>query len=163
MADIGTLYHGSLTIEDGTSGTALDYTLDYSVGDLSLENIRDTQRETVPIQIRGSFVDLALGDAVAIQGSFTCKLKMTDYTNSAAEAALDFFRRKESFSAAVSDYASGAEVFTSKLTWAVTRNSVVQTLVLTNCDYTASIQEQADGNVLSLSFVCYGTLTITKS
>tara|TARA_R110000824_G_C14806383_1_gene635048 strand:+ start:73 stop:582 length:510 start_codon:yes stop_codon:yes gene_type:complete len=157
---------GSLLIEDGT-GTPLAFTVIYEAGDFSISGLVQGQKETTVYLDRGDLGSLRHTNQTFPSGSFS--MHMTDLSDASYGTALDLMLQRNKYAPGsgtpgVSTLGANSEVYTVKLTLTIEGSDhgddSDHTIVLDDCLCSVDAAE-GDGNSLSVSFTCYGSITLT--
>jgi hypothetical protein len=153
---------GSITIEDGTTPTALDYTCSFDQGDLSITGLSATQREVTAYERRGVLKTVRHTTRTYPTGSFS--LMLADLSDGTDETLVDILMKQGAFSAAVSTLDANAEVYTTKITLTIEGtdhgDAADHTLVLDDVHCTVDVAE-GDPNTVTVNFTVYGSVTMT--
>lgn len=156
------LYDGEIAVEDGTTPTAVSLTVPFTVGDLSLSGLAQTQNEVVAYETRGTLHTVRHSSRTYPSGSFSAQL--ADYSDGTDQTLLDFLLGQASYSANVSTLGANAEVYGVKLTLTVEGtdhgDSADHTIVLDDCVCTLDVAE-GEPNTVSVSFTVYGSVSFT--
>ena len=153
---IMTLRHGSVAF-NSADGTPIAVTLGPGVGDFQSDELEEGNKEAIQVLDRGDHHELVYGNVKQINGSINVKQDGA-LTSGSTNKPLDAVMKTGTFSSGTTRDA-GAVVWTGDIVWTGTRAGVTATLPYTNCRLKASFTEGQDGNVLAISFVCYGGYT----
>jgi hypothetical protein len=157
---------GSLLIEDGT-GTPNAFTVIYESGDFSVSGLVQGQKETTVYLDRGDLGSLRHTNQTFPSGSFS--MHMVDLSDTGYATAVDLMLQSGKFVAGgatpgVSTLGANAEVYTVKMTLTIEGSDhgdgSDHTVVLDDCLCSIDAAE-GDGNSLSVSFTCYGSIALT--
>lgn len=153
------LYDGKVTLLDGT-GTPVSLDVPFSVGDLSLSGLAQTQRDVVVYQTRGSFGSLRHTARNFPTGSFS--FQVADYSDATNTTAINFMLKNGSYSANTSTLGTASDVYTIdiKLTVEGTNfgDSTDHTITMEDCHVTFATAE-GEPNTVSVDFTVYGQVT----
>jgi hypothetical protein len=153
---------GSITIEDGTTPTALDHTDNFEQGDLTITGLKATQRETTAYESRGTLKSVRHTGRTYPTGSFS--LMLADLSDGTDETLVDILLKQGAFSSAVSTLDANAEVYTVKITLTIEGtdhgDSADHTIVMDDVECTVDIAE-GDPNTVTVNFTVYGSVTMT--
>ena len=150
---------GELLIEDGTTPTALDVTVQYEAGDFSISGLSAGLKEVATYLDRGDLGSLRHTNVTFPSVSFTAHA--TDYSDATEETLPDIIMQRGSKSAAVSTLGANADVYTLKLTWQITEpGGGTHTVVCDDVRCTIDMSE-GDGNSFAISGTVYGSVTMT--
>lgn len=156
------LHDGIIDLEDGTTPTAVTLTVPFSVGDLSVSGLQQTQRAVTKYETRGVFNSARLGGRTYPTGSFSAHL--ADYSDGTEQTLIDFFLAQASFSANVSTLGANAEVYAVKITLTVEGSdhgdTADHTIVMDDCVCTLDTSE-GEPNTVSVNFEVLGTIAFT--
>jgi len=152
---------GTITLEDGTSGTPVTLTVPFSQGDFSISGIQESQKAVNVYQSRGTLHTLRKGEKTFITGSFSARL--ADVSDASAGALLDFIQKTNAYSSNASTLGSG-DVYTIKITLTIEGtdlgDSADHTIVLDDCACTADVSE-GEPDSISISFTSYADPVMT--
>jgi hypothetical protein len=157
---------GTLLIEDGT-GVPNAFTVIYESGDFSVSGLVQGQKETTVYLDRGQLGSLRHTNQTFPSGSFS--MHMVDLSDGSYATAVDLMLQSGKFVAGggtpgVSTLGANAEVYTVKLTLTIEGtdhgDAADHTVVLDDCLCSIDAAE-GDGNSLSVSFTCYGSIALT--
>lgn len=144
---------GLITLGDGTTPTAVELDVPFSVGDLAVDGLRHTQRETVNYSTRGTHNSSRLGNPSYITGSFS--FQIADYSDATDQTVLDFLRATGSYSANISSEGADAEVYKVNITLTVEGNdhgdAADHQILLEDCDCTFQVSE-GEPNTCTINF-----------
>jgi hypothetical protein len=151
---------GSLTIEDATSPTPLNYVVAYEAGDFSFDIGKD---EIAVYRDRGAVASVRRTNQGLPTGSFTIHFR--DLSDAADETLTDILDKKGAFAAAVSTLGANADVYTVKLTFTIAGtvhgdNGGDHTISFDDCYCTWSFAE-GDPSSCTVNWTCHGTVTQT--
>jgi hypothetical protein len=142
---------GTVSIEDG-AGSPASHTLQFEAGDFSITTYLD----------RGDLGSVRHTNQSFPTGSMSFHL--TEITSGGYSTAIDLLLKKGSHSSAVSTLGATAEVYAVKLTLTIEESDHSggddHTIVLDDCVCSVDIAEGDPSNV-SVSFTCYGSITLT--
>jgi hypothetical protein len=105
---IKNLNDGTITLSDGT-GSPVTLVVPFSVGDLTISDLKQKQNETARYETRGVFNVARHTSRIYASGSFS--FMIADYSDATNQTVLDFVRKQNSFSANVSKYGANADVY----------------------------------------------------
>lgn len=150
---------GTLLIEDGTTPTALNYTVAYEAGDFSF----DAGKHEVAVYMdRGDIASVRKTNQGMPSGSFSVHFR--DLTDGTDETLTDILDQSGAFAAAVSTLGANADVYTVKLTFTIEGtnhgDSADHVITFDDCYCTWSFSE-GDPDSVSVNWTCYGTSTQT--
>jgi hypothetical protein len=152
---------GSLSIADG-AGSPATHTVQYEAGDFSISGLVAGQKELATYLDRGDLASIRHTNVSFPSGSFS--MHMTDVTDAGYSTAADLMLKKGSHALAVSTLGATAEVYAVKLTLTVEESDHSggddHTIVLDDCVCSVDMAE-GDPNSMSVSFTCYGDITLT--
>lgn len=152
---------GIIKLKDGT-GTPVELQVPFSVGDLKIDGLKATQRETSKYEARGALTGVRHGAKKYPTGSFT--FQIADYSDASDRTVLDFITKKASYSANVSTLGSSQEVYTIDIVLTVEGSnfgdSADHVLTYEDCDCTVSIAE-GEPNTATVSFEILGAWSHT--
>lgn len=155
------LYDGTISLADGT-GTPVTLTVPFTVGDLSVSGLSETQKNVVAYETRGTFNTLRHTSRTYPSGSFSAHL--ADYSDATESTLIDFILAANSYSGNASTSGANAEVYTIDITLTVEGtdygDAADHTIVLTDCQCTLDTAE-GEPNTATINFTCYGTVTFT--
>lgn len=155
------LYDGSISLADGT-GTPVTLTVPFSVGDLSISGLSETQNNVTAYETRGTFNSLRHTSRTYPTGSFSAQL--ADYSDATDTTLIDFILKQNSFSGNASTLGTASDVYTIDITLTVEGtdfgDSSDHTVVITDCQCTLDTAE-GEPNTATINFTCYGTVTFT--
>jgi hypothetical protein len=148
---------GTILIEDGTTPTALDYTVAYEAGDLSFDIGKD---EIAVYRDRGQVASVRKTNQGLPTGSFTVHFR--DLTDGTDETLTDILDKKGAFASAVSTLGADADVYTVKLTFTIAEPGTPpdHTIAFDDCYCTWSFAE-GDPSSCTVNWTCHGTVTQT--
>tara|TARA_R110000824_G_C14925829_1_gene648184 strand:+ start:193 stop:702 length:510 start_codon:yes stop_codon:yes gene_type:complete len=157
---------GTLLIEDGT-GTPNAFTVIYEAGDFSISGLVQGQKESTVYLDRGDLGSIRHTNQTFPSGSFS--MHMVDLSDGSYATAIDLMLQTGKFVAGggtpgVSTLGANSEVYTVKLTLTIEGSDhgddSDHTIVLDDalCSIDAS---EGDPNSISVSFTCYGSITLT--
>ena len=153
----------SIILTDGTSGTALDYTLVYKLTDFSFEDVLATREVS---HDRGSISHVTPGDDQPSTWSFS--VRATEFTNGGADALIDFIKGAGNLAARVT-IGTGSfkrnDLFLFKMVMTVeasNHGSVDHTVTFPLCAVDSySWSEGSPGATFEVSGQCYGAIVYT--
>ena len=155
------LYDGAITLADGT-GVPVTLVVPFTVGDLSVTGLAETQSNVVAYETRGTLNSVRHTSRTYPSGSFS--FQVADYSDGTDQTAIDFLLKQSSYSANVSTLGSNAEVYTVDVTLDVEGTDFGDTadhsIALTDCHFTIDHSE-GEPNTVSCSFTCYGSVTFS--
>lgn len=162
-----TAHDGSVKLKDGT-GTPVTLTVPASMGDTTVQGLRaistitNEMNEDVAIVTRGKFDGLRSGTRVFPTGTLTAR--MSEFTNVAAGNLADFVLFTNAYSANVSTLGANSDRKTLDLEITVAGTAhgdgADHVLLLEDCVITLDWSE-AEVDVFTLSYTCYGAITRT--
>ncbi len=152
---------GTLVISDG-AGSPATHTVQFEAGDFSVSGLLPNGKELATYLDRGDLASIRHTNVTFPSGSFS--MHQTDITDAGYSTAADLMLKKGSHSSAVSTLGANAEVYTVKLTLTIEGtdhgDGNDHTIVLDDCACSVDFAE-GDPNSLSVSFTCYGSVTLT--
>ena len=152
---------GTLSVADG-AGSPAAHTVAFEAGDFSVAGLMANQKEVTTYLDRGDLGSVRYTNQTFPSGSFS--LHFTDLTDAGYSNLADLLLKKGSHASAVSTLGANAEVYAVKLTLTIEGTdhgaSADHTIVLDDCTCSVDFAE-GDPNSLSVSFTCYGTITLT--
>lgn len=152
---------GSLSIADG-AGSPATHTVQYEAGDFSISGLVAGQKELATYLDRGDLASIRHTNVSFPSGSFS--MHMTEVTSGGYSTAADLMLKKGSHASAVSTLGANAEVYAVKLTLTIEESDHSggddHTIVLDDCVCSVDMAE-GDPNSMSVSFTCYGAITLT--
>lgn len=152
---------GTLSVADG-AGSPAAHTVAFEAGDFSVSGLMANQKEVTTYLDRGDLGSVRYTNQTFPSGSFS--LHFTDLTDAGYSTLADLLLKKGSHASAVSTLGANAEVYAVKLTLTIEGtdhgDSADHTIVLDDCTCSVDFAE-GDPNSLSVSFTCYGTITLT--
>jgi hypothetical protein len=156
------LYDGVITLKDGT-GTPVTLVVPFTVGDLSLTGVQETQRDVTAYQARGVKTSVRHTTRNFVTGSFS--FQVADYSDGTDQTAIDFMLKQGSYSGNVStESTGGAEVYTIDLDLDVEGtdlgDSADHAIGLTDIHCVLNPSE-GEPNTVSVDFTVYGDVTFT--
>jgi len=154
------LYDGLIALLDGT-GTPVQLTVPFSMGDLSIKGLAQTQREVIAYESRGVLNSVRHTKRTYPTGSFSYMI--ADYSDATNNTVIDFIRKAGSYNANTSTLGTASDVYTIdiKLTVEGTNfgDSSDHTITLEDCHCTIDIDE-GEPNKGTISFTTYGAVSI---
>tara|TARA_R100001082_G_scaffold98052_1_gene66157 strand:+ start:177 stop:671 length:495 start_codon:yes stop_codon:yes gene_type:complete len=152
---------GTVSIADG-AGSPATHTIAFEAGDFSISGLLAGQKETTTYLDRGDLGSVRHTNQTFPTGSMSFHL--TDITDAGYSTAIDLMLKKGSHASAVSTLGATAEVYAVKLTLTIEESDhsggADHTIVLDDCVCSVDIAE-GDPSSVSISFTCYGTITLT--
>lgn len=152
---------GVLVAKDGTA-TPVSLTLSFTLGDLTISGLNQARRATNAYEARGALTSLRKGAKAFPTGSFSCQI--ADFSDATERTALDFFLKQNSYSANKSTTEAIGDVYTVDLVLTVEGtdlgDAADHVITLEDCDCSLDLAE-GEPTTLSVSFTCYGTLSMT--
>ena len=152
---------GTLSVADG-AGSPAAHTVAFEAGDFSVSGLMANHKEVTTYLDRGDLGSVRYTNQTFPSGSFS--LHFTDLTDAGYSTLADLLLKKGSHASAVSTLGANAEVYAVKLTLTIEGtdhgDSADHTIVLDDCTCSVDFAE-GDPNSLSVSFTCYGTITLT--
>ena len=152
---------GSLSIADG-AGSPATHTVQFEAGDFSISGLVAGQKELATYLDRGDLASIRHTNTSFVSGSFS--MHMTDVSSGGYSTAVDLMLKQGSHASAVSTLGANAEVYAVKLTLTIEESDHSggddHTIVLDDCVCSVDMAE-GDGNSISVSFTCYGAITLT--
>ena len=153
---------GTIKLKDATSPTAVELTVSYEEGNLSLDNLVNSDAQTV-VRDRNIIVSVRKGDEEPITGSFSFYFRA--FSSSDAGSIRDFITGSNAYSSNVSTGTTGTpfvEHYAVNVEFTVEGtdlgDSADHVATLSKCVCTLSFAE-GDPNTWSLSFTCYGGIS----
>lgn len=151
---------GTILLEDGTTPTALSYTVTIEEGNFTFADPKDNR--TI-VRDRGAIVGLIAGDEQIKSGSFSAHFR--EFTNAVADGTLiDFIENTGAYAAAVTTGGIESKLILKKITFTVEG---------TNCgdaaDHVLTLNDvflvwdfaEGETDVINVTFEVYGTVTRT--
>lgn len=153
---------GTLAVADG-AGSPATHTVQFEAGDFSVSGLMANQKEVTTYLDRGDLGSVRYTNQTFPSGSFS--MHFTDLTDAGYSTLADLMLKKGSHASAVSTLGANAEVYTVKLTLTIEGSDHGDAggdhvIVLDDCACSVDFSE-GDPNSLSVSFTCYGTITLT--
>lgn len=156
------LYDGSITVEDGTTPTAVSLSIPFTQGDFGASGLAAALREIAKYETRGTFHSARYTSRRYPSGSFTCML--ADLSDGTDGTLVDFGMQQASYSGNVSTFGADAEVYAVKLTLTIDGtshgDSAHHTIVLDDCTLVIDVAE-GEPNLVTVNYECLGTVTMT--
>ena len=155
------LYDGSITVEDGTTPTAVSLAIPFTVGDLSLDTLQESGRGVQAYQTRGSLHSVRL--AAKEFPTVTFSAQLADLSDATDGTLVDFVLKQASYSSNVSTL-SGSDVYAVKITLTVEGtdlgDAADHTITLDDVHCTMAIAE-GEPDTVTISGTVYGAVTMT--
>ena len=155
------LYDGSITVEDGTTPTAVSLDVPFTVGDLSLDTLQESGRGVQAYQTRGSLHSVRL--AAREFPTVTFSAQLADISDGTDGTLVDFVMKQGSYSSNVSTL-TGSNAYAIKITLTVEGtdlgDSADHTIVLEDVRCTMAIAE-GEPDTVTISGTVFGTITMT--
>jgi hypothetical protein len=153
------LYDGSITLEDGTTPTAVSLSIPFTVGDLSLDGLMESQRAAQAYQTRGTLHSVRL--AAREFPSVTFSAQLADLSDGTDGTLVDFALKQASYSGNVTTL-TGSDVYAVKLTVEGTDlgDSADHTIEMDDVHVTVAIAE-GEPDTVTISGTVYGAITMT--
>ena len=155
------LYDGAIKLTDGT-GTPVTLTIPFTVGDLKLSGLAETQKNVVAYEARGTLASLRHTSRTYPTGSFS--FQIADYSDATNLTAIDFLRQTGAYNANLSTLGTASDVYTLDITLTVEGTNFGDgsdhTIVLEDCHCTLDPSE-GEPNSVSVNFTVYGNVTFT--
>jgi hypothetical protein len=155
------LYDGSITVEDGTTPTAVSLAVPFTTGDLSLDTLQESGRGIQAYQTRGSLHSVRL--AAKEFPTVTFSAQLADLSDGTDGTLVDFVLKQASYSANESTL-TGSDVYAIKLTLTVEGtdlgDSADHTITLDDVHCTMAIAE-GEPDTVTISGTVYGAITMT--
>ena len=155
------LYDGSITLEDGTTPTAVSLSIPFTVGDLSLDGLMESQRAAQAYQTRGTLHSVRL--AAREFPSVTFSAQLADLSDGTDGTLVDFALKQASYSGNVSTL-TGSDVYAVKITLTVEGtdlgDAADHTIELDDVHVTVAIAE-GEPDTVTISGTVYGSITMT--
>jgi len=148
----------TLQIVDAT-GTPLDVDVANEDGDFSVDGLIQGNTQLEALYDRGAFDQLIATQDVQITGSFS--YRVGDWASS-TDRAIDAAMKIGAFASAVSTHSSGDGVLYT-VNWTTVKSGSTYKLALAKCLFTTAISEGSPAATTTLSFICYGGATFTKT
>ena len=147
----------TILIEDGTSGTALNYTVQFEPGDFSF----DLPKHETAVYDRGEVASVRKTQTALPTGTFS--VHFTELSDASNENLTDILDKEGAFSAAVSTLGANADVYTVKITVTIAGTSHGDSggdnvITFDDCFCNWSLSE-GDPTTISVSFTCHGAVT----
>lgn len=154
--------NGTILIEDGTTPTALDLTVQYEAGDFSATGFSADQAEITTYLDRGSLGSVRKTNQTFPTFSFTAQI--TDLSDGTEETIPDILLKQGAFASAVSTLGANADAYAVKITWTIEGTDLGDAsdhvLVLDDCVCTIDAAE-GDPDTFTINGTCYGSITWT--
>ena len=155
------LFDGTITIEDGTTPTAVSLTVPFTQGDFGASGLGSTLREIAKYETRGTFHSARYTARRYPSGSFTAML--ADLSDGTDGTLVDFALNQASYSANVSTLGASAEVYAVKLTLTIEGtdhgDSADHTIELDDCTLVVDVAE-GEPNLITVNYECLGGVTM---
>lgn len=152
---------GVITLKDGTA-TPVTLAVPFSVGDLSISGLNQARRATNAYEARGTLTSLRKGAKAFPTGSFSCQI--ADFSDAIDRTVLDFLLKQNSYSANKSTTEAIGDVYTLDVVLTVEGTDLADAadhvITMEDCDCSLDLAE-GEPTTLSVSFTCYGTLSMT--
>ena len=159
---IKTARDGVIKISDNTSPTALTHTVVYEDGEFSFS---DDKTERIVMRDRGTIVGLRKGDDSV--PSFSFSVYMRDFRDDSDTTICDVIENTNGASAWVSTGGTGFEQYLLDLEIRVEGtdhgDGNDDVLTLTKCFLNWDFAEAKEGNKITVTGECYGTVTRTQT
>lgn len=157
------LYDGTITLEDGTTPTAVSLTVPFSIGNLSVDGLSPQQRAVNKYETRGTFHSAKYGARTYASGSFS--FQVADFSDASENTAIDFLLFQGSYGSNVSTLGTATSVVQAvKITLTVEgtdhEDASDHTLVMDDCVITMALAE-GEPNTVNVSFEVLGSITWT--
>lgn len=157
------LYDGQIDLEDGATPTPATLTAPFTVGDLSLTGLQETQNNVVAYETRGTLNSVRHSSRTYPSVSFS--LHLADLSDGTDNTVVDFLLKQASYSSNVSTLGSNAEVYGIKVTLTIEGtdhgDSADHTIVMDDFVPTSVDIAEGEPNTVSVSGTVYGTITMT--
>lgn len=148
---------GLITLSDG-AGTPLTHTVEYEEGDFS---VSPEKAERVVLRDRGVIAGLRKGDDPVPTFSFS--VYMRDFIDSADTTIIDVIEQTNGASSWTSTGGTGFEQFLIDVAFSAEGtdhgDAGDHTVTMTKCHLVWEFAEAKDGNKITVSGECYGTVT----
>ena len=156
---------GSLIVADG-AGSPATHTITYEAGDFSISGltseISSKQYETATYLDRGDLASIRHTNQSFVSGSFS--MHLVDITDGSFSTAIDLMLKRGSHAAAVSTLGANAEVYAVKLQLTIEGtnhgDAADHEIIMDDCVCAVDVAE-GDPSSISVSFTCYGTITLS--
>lgn len=157
------LYDGQIDLEDGTTPGAVSLTAPFTVGDLSLTGLQETQNNVVAYETRGTLNSVRHSSRTYPSVSFS--LHLADLSDGTDQTVVDFLLKQASFSANVSTFGANAEVYAIQVTLTIEGtdwgDTADHTIVMADFVPTSVDIAEGEPNTVSVSGTVYGSITMT--
>tara|TARA_R100000664_G_C2719519_1_gene113483 strand:+ start:268 stop:759 length:492 start_codon:yes stop_codon:yes gene_type:complete len=151
---------GSISLFDG-AGSPNTISAAFSQGDLSIDGLVEDQREISAYETRGVLKSVRKTTRIYPTGSFT--IMLTDLTDASDTTVVDFCLKQGSFNGNTTTL-SGSDVYAIKIGLTIEGTNYGDandhTITLDDCRVTMALAE-GDPSTVSVSFTCYGAITMT--
>lgn len=154
---------GEITVEDGTSPTALSVVAQFDTGETNLATVREKLRETAMYETRGSLNSAR--KTTRVYPTITFSLQFTEFTESSVGNVLDMIygRAGTPFSARVTTAAVPGDVtqfsVKIKINGLSLGDSSDHELEMTGVEFTDTPFSEGDPNTFSFSCIVLGAIT----
>ena len=157
---------GSITLNDGTTPTAVTLEINYEEGNFTFDNIASQAREDqTVIRDRGVITTVRKADQQPLTGSFSAYFRQ--FTSGSAGSILDFISKSGSYASNAST-GSGGSVYVEFYCIDIKYNSdgtsvgddTDSSVTLEKCVCTASFSV-GDPSSFTINFTCYGDVSFT--
>lgn len=156
-----TLYDGTITLEDGTTPTAVSLTVPFSVGDFTSDGLREAMRAVQAFQTRGVRHSIRKTTREFVTFSFSAQL--ADLSDGTDGTLADFMLKQGSYASNVSTTSTDGDVYTVNVILTVEGtdlgDAADHVLTLPDCDAVLSIAE-GEPDTVSISGTVYGLPTM---
>jgi|TARA_R110002110_G_scaffold16328_1_gene71036 hypothetical protein len=150
---------GTLVVADGA---ALTHTVLYEEGNFSASGLVSGQKEVAAYMSRGDLASLRHTNQTFPSGSFT--IHLADVSDATDSTLIDALTKQGSWSAATSTLGASAEVYAVSLALTIEGtnhgDSADHSITMDDCHCSVDVAE-GDPSSVSVSFTCYGTVTLT--
>lgn len=154
------LHDGIISMSDGT-GTPIILSVPFTVGDLKIQGIQETQRSVNKYEARGVLRSVRHGARTYASGSFS--FMVADYSDATNDTAIDFLLRQNGYSGNIGTLTPD-EVYAVdiKLTVEGTDlgDSADHTIELGDCVCTVG-HDEGEPNMVTVSFEILGAIAWT--
>jgi hypothetical protein len=151
---IVTARHVSAVATSGGGGPP-SFTCSPGPMDLQIQGLEEGNREAIPVENNGDFLELVEGSQKPIQFSMTM-FQDGKLVDNATGKPLNMVLKQGTFSAGTTKDTTGGLVWTCDWTITLTRSGVTSTITLRNCRSVADISTEKDGNKIKISGTAYG-------
>ena len=149
---------GTITV---TSGDPSSLTVQFEAGDFSASGLTAGQKEVATYLDRGDLASVRHTNQTFPTGSFTVHL--ADLSDGTDEILTDALLQRGSWASKVSTLGANAEVYTTLITLTIEGSdhgdAADHSIAMDDCYCSVDVAE-GDPNSISVSFTCYGSITL---